>query len=145
MTKDEMVNAMTPKEWMKKNEWYIDAIRNQETVLLSDDGVTWMEWAPIGFNAHPAARSRYLSPGGMFMYAKPKPKTERRYLTPVKMMQWLVDHGYYPNSKGCWISTNGESLTFTPEMWKYCGSRVEPHDALDWIWRPEWIEEVEVE
>lgn len=72
-----------------------------------------------------------------------RPKIERRYLNPVEMMQWLADHGYEYCGQGTWRLGDRSRLcvVFEGDMWKYCGL---PVGGNTFMWRPEWIKEVEV-
>jgi hypothetical protein len=87
--------------------------------------------------------SRFFdSLGGFWPHAEPvlEKQTVRKYLDPVSMMQWLVDHGYEPCAEG-WDSP--KDLIFNNIMWQYCGKPVGTFGSDRWNWLDEWIEEVE--
>jgi len=74
-------------------------------------------------------------------YAKPLLSYEERILNPVRMMQWLVEHGWTVDSSGGWRGTGQEMPSyFNSSMWECCGKTVDDR----WGWRPEWIEKVEI-
>jgi len=68
---------------------------------------------------------------------KPIPRYEERIIDPVRMMQWLVDHGYKPTTYA-WLK--GSEIAFNHEMWELCGKT----KRGEWTLHPEWIEKVEI-
>lgn len=70
-----------------------------------------------------------------------EPRYEERILDPVRMMQWLVEHGWKVNDRGNWFLPSGLSIYFTPKMWEYCGAK---KPDLAYVWLNEWIDKVEV-
>ena len=62
----------------------------------------------------------------------------------------LVDGGWYPNEEGVMMNESYNRYYFLPEMWEYCGSKVEKQedgsfrtlDGAHYFIEPEWVEEV---
>lgn len=134
---------MKHKKWIKKNQWFIDAIANEEKVRFwNDDPDNTSDSVPWSISVcGQCGGTLYRSRSGLFFkHASPIPKTERRYRDPVEIMQWLVNHGYRADDEGAWVKEY-DIYIFLPNMWKHCGNR---EGDNRYKWHPEWIKEVEV-
>lgn len=70
---------------------------------------------------------------------KPEAKKETRVKGLVDLMKTLVDGGWEADGSGnFWNKSKKE--TFAAQMWYFCGKVPNPN----WVWEPEWLEEVEV-
>jgi hypothetical protein len=72
---------------------------------------------------------------------EPSTRYEERILDPVRMMDWLVGHGWAVDRFGGWYGkSDGKVSYFSAEMWQYCGGK----SRNLYEWHPEWIEKVEI-
>lgn len=131
---------MTNKEWMDANTEWIEAIRNETPVMVSNNNCDWYEpCIPIGFSCGNAGSYNYQTRDDYWAYWKPAPKKIRRAKGPVEIMKTLVEHGYGPDGNGNWVENN-YGTPFVCAMWLECGKDI---SDSKYYWEPEWTEEVE--
>jgi hypothetical protein len=134
---------MRREEFFKDYYWYINAIKNEEAVEVSNTGCTWEKRTPVGFNFtenHP-----FKTALSQFRYArKPKPKKYRVKPWP-EIAMWLCDN----LSNKTYNYIIGSDWTWDCDMKKDCGKIVVSDDTgfycMDsgYCYIPEWVEEVE--
>jgi hypothetical protein len=136
---------MTREEFFEKYDWYIEAIKNEEAVEVSNTRCTWEKRLPVGFNFtqnHP-----FKTALSQFRYArKPKPKKYRVKPWP-EIAMWLCDNftGRIDNY------IRGDNWDWNLNMKKCCGGEVvsvengpyrykNPQSGYGFL--PEWVEEI---
>lgn len=118
-------------------------------IFLADVGGLWPIVAVYGHDKNKYPDGKYDNV--RWKYAVPIPTKKKRFLDPVKMMQFIVDHEGKPSSFGGWeITATKYDDEFVPQMWNRCGCDIP--DEIDttrvfhfdnYTWHPGMVEEYE--
>jgi len=124
-------------------------LRCGDEVQVRYNDSDWMDAAYIGHRPDNLKAGVVLLDGeykafGFGLNLRLRPKTERRLLDQVALMQWFDDHDWRPDCDGIYRHLN-HAISFNPSLWQYCGLAVDdiPEEPAFSI-LSDWIEEVEV-
>lgn len=129
-----------------------DAKTNGEKgIFLADVGGLYPIVAVYGHDENRYPDGKYDS--NQWKYAVPIPKKKKRFLDPVKMMQFIVEElsaRCDEEKGGWWICIEERSVYLPPDFWMNCGQQIP--DSFDTstpfvfdklLWHPGMVEEYE--